>query len=163
MGAVMVRGEAPGLSDVRGVLSATDRLERAYEAALGRLIVKEREGTDPDIFNELGEALFWLRALVEANRRSAPVLDGLRWARNRIAHGLRLTAPTAWTYGSELGRMVLGQSMLGTASESRWLARSEIAAGTPPWSDAKGEAAYDAHIAGQSVLPTLRDGLALAR
>jgi hypothetical protein len=163
MGAAVVHGAAPRLTESEGSLSGTDRLERACEAALGRLVVKEREGTDPDIFNELGEALFWLRALAEANRRSDPVLDGLRWARNRVAHGLLLTAPTAWTYGSELGRMVLGQSMLGTTSGSRWLARSEITAGTPPWSDPNSEAAYDAHIAGQSVLPSLRQGLALAR
>ncbi len=155
MGTVLV-------GDSEHTLSGTDRLERACEAALGRLAAKEQGGIDPDIFNELGEALFWLRALAEANRRSGPVLNGLRWARNRVAHGILVTAPTSWTHGSELGRLVLGRSVLGSVSGSRWLARSEIIVGTRQRSDPNGETGYDAHLAGQSVLPVVRGALSLS-
>jgi hypothetical protein len=76
------------------VESRSARLLRACDDAIDRLGAKERAGTDPDTFAELGEALFWLFALAEANGRdSQGLLLGIKWARNRIAHGVVMAAP----------------------------------------------------------------------
>ena len=142
-----------------------ERLRLACLAAIERCEAKEREGVDPDTFAELGESLFWLVALAEANRkrRDPGLILGLTWARNRIAHGALLTAPVRWRYGSELGKLVLGRSALGVRSAHLWLPRTAIIVTLEEqWSDRKGEAAYDEHLAGREVLATLRSGLAEA-
>ena len=142
-----------------------ERLRRACLAAIERCAAKEREGVDPDTFAELGESLFWLVALAEANgRRRAPgLILGLTWARNRIAHGALLTAPVGWRYGSELGKWELGRGALGVRSAHLWLPRTAIiVTSEEQWPDPKGEAAYDEHLAGHEVLATLRSGLAEA-
>jgi hypothetical protein len=131
-------------------------------AAIERCAAKEREGVDPDTFAELGESLFWLVALAEANRRRrAPgLILGLTWARNRIAHGALLTAPVGWRYGSELGKLVLDRSTLDTRSAHLWIARTAIIVTSEEQRfDPKGEAAYDELLAGREVLATLRSGL----
>jgi hypothetical protein len=144
-----------------GAPSRANRLAEACEAALARLATKEAQGIDPDVFAEVGEVLFWLCALAEANgRRRHPLLRGLEWARDRITHGVIVTAPVRWHYGSEPGKLVLGRAMLGTASGHIWLDRSHIAHGP---NDRPGkEAEYDQHVAGNRVVGLLRQALDVA-
>jgi len=141
-----------------------ERLRQACLAAIERCAAKEGEGVDPDTFAELGESLFWLVALAEANRRHrAPgLILGLTWARNRIAHGALLTAPVKWRYGSETGKLALDRSALGVSSAHLWLPRTEIVTSEEQRPDPNGEAAYDEHLSGGEVLATLRSGLAEA-
>ena len=146
------------------VLDPAERLSRSCLAAIERCAAKEREGVDPDTFAELGESLFWLVALAEANgkRRAPGLILGLTWARNRIAHGALLTAPVGWRYGSEPGKWVLGRSALGVPSAHVWLPRTEIVISGGQRSEPEREAAYDELLAGGEVLATLRSGLAEA-
>lgn len=139
------------------------RLEQACAAAIERVAVKEAEGIDPDTFAELGEALYWLIALAKENGRTAPLLTGLRWARNRITHGAVVAAPVQWHYGAELGRLVLGMAQLGTTSGHEWLPRAEVPVGPNDRSLPTEEAAYDLNVAGRRVVEVLREGLTLAR
>jgi hypothetical protein len=144
--------------------SRSARLLRACDDAIDRLGAKERAGTDPDTFAELGEALFWLFALAEANGRdSQGLLLGIKWARNRIAHGVVMAAPVRWRYGAEPGRLVLGMGMLGTASGLEWLPRSSVTLGPKDRPDARQEAAYDAIVAGRPVVEVLQEARALAK
>jgi hypothetical protein len=107
--------------------SGTSRLVDACEASLARLVEKESAGIDPDVFAEVGEVLFWLYALAEENRKNRwPLFEGLRWARDRMAHGVMLAKPAEWHYGTELGRWVLGRGQLGTTSGHEWLQSSGI-------------------------------------
>jgi hypothetical protein len=107
--------------------------------------------------------LFWLSALAEANEKRAPVLLGLAWARNRIAHGVIVSAPVTppavQPVGSRLPMRLGGGVHL---VPSLWLSRDRIplAAREQPRPDQ--EAAYDAHVAGRSVLGVLQEALALA-
>jgi hypothetical protein len=141
---------------------ATDplgRLRQACLAAIERCAAIESEGIDPDTFAELGESLFWLVALAEATgRHKTELLGGLRWARNRIAHGVVLTA-VEWHYGTDLGRWVLGSGELGTSSGHEWLPRDAIVTLRTPRGDPAGEMAYDKRLAGQRVLDVLRAAL----
>jgi hypothetical protein len=140
------------------------RLEQACTAAIERVAANEAAGIDPDIFAELGEALYWLTALAEANgRKTLPLLTGLRWARNRITHGVVVTAPVQWHYGAELGRLALGMAQLGTTSGHEWLPRTQVPLGPDDRSRPTEEAAYDVHVAGRRVVELLREGLTLAR
>lgn len=136
-----------------------DRLRQACLAAIERCAAKENEGIDPDTFAELGESLFWLSALAEATGRlkKSELLQGLRWARNRIAHGVILTA-VGWHHGTELGQWVLGKGELGTTSGHEWLTRDAIVTRTPR-QDSAGEVAYDERLAGQRVIDVLRAAL----
>jgi hypothetical protein len=136
-----------------------DRLRQACLAAIERCDAKESEGIDPDTFAELGESLFWLCALAEATgRHKTELLRGLRWARNRIAHGVILTA-VGWHYGTELDRWVLGRGELGTTSGHEWLTRDAIVTSRTQRRDPAGEMAYDKHLAGQRVLDVMRAAL----
>lgn len=143
--------------------SGTDRLATACEGAISRLAAQEAAGIDPDTFAELGEALFWLIALADANGRSAPLLDGLRWARNRIAHGVVVVAPVEWHHGAEAGRLVPGKAVLGTTSGHEWAARSTVPPVPQQHQRPAQDAAYDNHVAGRRVVEVLQEGLALAR
>jgi hypothetical protein len=150
---------APACAETRSA-----RLLRACDDAIDRFGAKERAGIDPDTFAELGEALFWLVALAEANRRgSQDLLVGIKWARNRFAHGVVMTAPVRWRYGAEPGRLVLGMGILGTASGHEWLPRSGVALGPNDRPDARQEAAYDARVAGRPVVEVLQEALSLAK
>ena len=142
-----------------------DRLALACEAALERLAAKEAGGVDPDVFAEVGEALFWLIALAdETGKRQVPLLNGLRWPRNRTAHGAIVTAPAEWHYGSEPGRLILGRAVLGTISGHVWLERGKVPRGPNDWAAPEQEEAdYDAHVAGKRVLDVLREALGQAR
>ncbi len=145
-------------------LNRAARLSSGCEAAIGRVAAKERVGIDPDTFAELGESLFWLSALAEANGRGRqPLLLGLQWARNRITHGVVVAAPVEWQYGAELGKLVLGKGRLGTTSGHEWLPRSSVALGPNDRRDPRQEAAYDAHVAGRRVVEVLRQALAVAK
>jgi hypothetical protein len=138
-----------------------ERLRQACLAAIERYAAKENEGIDPDTFAELGESLFWLCALAEATgRRKTELFQGLRWARNRIAHGALLIAPVEWHYGTDLGRLVLGRGILGTTSGHEWLPRDAIKTWrTQRRDDPAGELAYDKRLAGQRVMGVLGAGL----
>jgi hypothetical protein len=133
-----------------------DRLRLACLAAIERCDAKESKGIDPETFAELGESLFWLCALAEATgRRKTELLYGLRWARNRIAHGAILTA-VRWHYGTELDRWVLGRGELGDQFGHEWLPRDAIVISRTQRRDPDGEVAYDKRLAGQRVLDVLR-------
>jgi hypothetical protein len=87
-----------------------DRLRQACLAAIERCDAKESEDIDPDTFAELGESLFGLCVLAEVTGRHKTELpQGLRWARNRIAHDAILTA-VSWHYGTELDRWVWAEA-----------------------------------------------------
>lgn len=142
---------------------SAERLRLACLAAIERCAAKEREDVNPDIFADLGESLFWLLALAEANgRQKRELLRALGWARNRIAHGVLPVAPVAWRYGTELGKWVLDRGMLGVSSAHEWLLRDKIVTSRTQKQDFVGEGAYDRHLAGQEVLTVLRAGLAEA-
>ena len=136
-----------------------DRLRQACLAAIEGCDAKESEGIDPDTFAELGESLFWLCAFAEATgRHMTELLQGLRWARNRIAHGAILTA-VRWHYGNELDRWVLGRGELGTTSGHEWLTRDAIVISRTQRWDPTGEMAYDKCLAGERALDVLRAAL----
>ena len=142
-----------------------ERLHSACLAAVERCAVKERDGIDPDTFAELGEALFWLIALAEARGRhkKTALLRGLGWARDRIAHGVLVTGPQEWHYGTELGKWVMGKGALGTRSGYRWLPSDAVNPKRMQKSDpTAGETAYDDHVAGRAVIEVLREGVAEA-
>jgi hypothetical protein len=143
---------------------ATDPVERlrlACLAAIKRCAAKEGESLDPDVFAELGESLFWLLALGEATGRDrkTELLQGLGWARDRIAHGVLLTAPVRWHHGTDIGRWILGQGVLGTTSGHEWLTRDAIETSRTQRRDPAGEVAYDNHLAGQKVIEVLHAAL----
>jgi len=89
------------------------------------------------------------------------LLNGLRWPRDRIAHGQIVTAPTQWNYGTQLGRWVLGESRLGTTSEHHWVSRPAPANRRERRQDDKWGPFYDAEVAGRSVAEILSSALAL--
>jgi hypothetical protein len=134
------------------------RLGNACRAAIDRLEAKEAAGIHPDTFQELGEALFWLIALADERRRKTPLLHGLRWARNEIAHGFVVDAPVHWQYGAELGRLVLGRAQLGATSGHVWLPRSRIPVNPNGRKRSTQAKAYDTDVAGKRVVETLREG-----
>jgi hypothetical protein len=65
-----------------------------------------------------------------------------------------------WHYGTDIGRWILGQGVLGTTSGHEWLTRDVIVTSRTQKRDPAGEVAYDKHLAGRKVLSVLRDGLA---
>jgi hypothetical protein len=138
-----------------------ERLRQACLAAIERCATKEDEGIDPDTFAELGESVFWLLALAEATGRhkKTELFQGVGWARDRIAHGVLLTAPVEWHYGTDLPRWVMGRGVLSTRSGHKWLTRDAIVISRTQQSDPTGEVAYDKHLAGQRVIDVLRVAL----
>ena len=90
---------------------------------------------------------------------------GLKWARNRVAHGVVVSAPIEpRIYGSEPGLAILGVSMLGSASRpARWLPRSATQLGPRDRRNQTEEQAYDAHVAGQPLIDVLDRAIAIAR
>jgi len=139
----------------------TDRVEAACDGALARLVAKESQGVNPDVFTEVGEVLFWLYALASArHRHKDAVFKGLGWARDRIAHGMLVwEAPVQWRYGSELGRWVIGRGQLGVRSAHMWLASDKIPLGPNDRKAPTGREAYDQHLAGREVVQSLREAL----
>ena len=67
------------------------RLFEACHHALARLEVQTRMRSDT--FTETGEVLFWLYAISNYGRPRPALGRGLRWARNRYAHGQLFTEP----------------------------------------------------------------------
>lgn len=157
----MARWEAvDGATEKRAALLAA-----AFEEALSRL-----RGWAPysavessPAFAAVGECLFWLVALDELAEQVDPAwrgdssevkeqLRGLRCARNAVAHGHSVIAPTGWQPGAELGDLVLGRSRLGAVSIFHW--ESPDALGR----EAAGQnllAKYRDHVAGRPVMPVL--------
>ena len=131
------------------------RLVAACDAAIARVAAK-----NGDPFAELGEALFWLYALAEATGEARDArYRGLAWARNKIGHGVMVTAPVQLrTFGSEPGMAVPGLSMPGTVSKpAMWLHTSEIPLGPHNRPTPDDEKAYEDNVAGRPVLEVLRD------
>ncbi len=89
------------------------RAERALDGALSRLDADERNTVDPDdLYAVVGEALGWLIALDKwhlietpgyaAARAADPdgqLLVGLKYARNRVQHGLRAMLGVSGGFG----------------------------------------------------------------
>lgn len=137
------------------------RLVAACDAAMARVAAK-----DGDVFAELGEALFWLYALAEATGKAKDGrFRGLAWARNKIGHGVLVTAPIKpRIFGSEPGMAVPGLSIPGTSSRpALWLHVSEIVLGSRNQPTPDDERAYEANVAGRPVLDVLRDARANLR
>jgi hypothetical protein len=90
------------------------RLVAACDSAMARVAAK-----DGEMFAELGEALFCLYALAEATGKAKDErFRGFAWARNKIGHGVLVTAPVKpRIFGSEPGMAVPGRSMPGAASQ----------------------------------------------
>jgi hypothetical protein len=85
----------------------TPRLAAAFANAFGRLETVAERGPPSDIFEALGETLFWLTALAEANRKGKnQTVLAMQWARDRIAHGLIVVEPVSWDDGSGLAMMM---------------------------------------------------------
>jgi hypothetical protein len=123
----------------------------AARNAIDRLDAAQTVGIDPDVFVEVGECLFWLRALADHLNAKDDLVNGLWWPRDRIAHGQIVTAPTHWQYGTELGQWVLGAGALGTISQHLWVSRPSVANRRERRQDAKWGPFYDAEVAGRPV------------
>lgn len=95
----------------------------------------ERTKGPPDIFPELGAALFWLYALDQAmDGTKDDVVLGLAWARDCMAHGVTVTAPAKWRKATATrvrGRdaaFVVGSSRVKSLTGHAWLTSEVIAA-----------------------------------
>lgn len=140
------------------------RLADACEAAIERVAAKTAARLD--VFAELGEALFWLTALTEENGRSGvPLLSGLKWARNRVAHGVIVAAPVrraGLLVGPGGDHVGPGGGTVGPSGHL-WLKARDVPLGPKEGLAGNQRSNYEAHVAGQPLVPILRDGLALAR
>ena len=137
------------------------RLVAAARNAIDRLDAAQSAGIDPDVFVEVGECLFWLRALADHLNADDALVNGLKWPRDRIAHGQIVTAPTHWEYGTELGQRVLGAGTLGTMSQHLWVSRPAAANRRGRRQDNKWGPFYDAEVAGRPVSAILWAALIL--
>lgn len=153
------------MTDPAQLAMRASRLAEACERAIDR--VEARTAAREDVFDELGEALFWLVALTRTNHRSdSPLLSGLTWARNRIAHGV-IVAALAGRGGMMVGPggdlVGPGGGTVGPSAYS-WLPVGAIPlspterAGAGPQ-----QANYEALVAREPLVSVLRDALALAR
>jgi hypothetical protein len=141
-------------------LTRTDALVAAAEAALDRMVIEERTGSPPNIFAPLGESLFWIIALAEAKgQKQLPLILGLTWARNRIAHGVLVTAPVN-REGPGLPRK-LPFALL--SSYHAWLGRNQIRLSENDRPAPRQEAAYDSEIAGKQVVLSFQSALTILR
>jgi len=128
-----------------------------------------RPGEPSTAFAALGELLFWICALDKLWSETAPTYDaarkandagksiqGLRYARNQIAHGVEVTVMTEIDpENSVLDLMVLDQAKLDTPATLLWLARSKLPE-VPQRRRSDGqEKAYDDYISGRSVRGSL--------
>ena len=104
------------------------RLAAAARNAIDRLDAAQSAGIDPDVFVEVGECLFWLRALADHVDAKDDLVNGLRWPRDRIAHGQIVTAPTHWQYGkNNWANGCSGPERSGTISQHLWVSRPSVA------------------------------------
>lgn len=147
--------------------SRASRLEDAALAAIERVAALDPSATSEDLFAPLGEALYWLTALMDETHSGPPeerepLLSGLRWARNQVTHGAIVSAPVTIHGRFTVGRSRLrGGDVLGGSGHS-WV----IAEAIPTRPDGSRDAmlpAYRAHVSGRWVVRTLREGLVLAR
>jgi hypothetical protein len=139
----------------------TAKLTANDHAPLSAASIRDVNEDDPNVFQELGEALFWMCAYAEAGRGyRTDRLIGLNWARNRVAHGLIVTTPVNWMWGTELGRWQLGKGVLGATSGHKWLARSDNGLLRAAHPSPRQDRAYDAELAGRYVGESLVAGVA---
>jgi hypothetical protein len=135
---------------------------RALSSAFARL---EKERHDEEAaYAPVGEALFWASVCDEGYgallsewkykaKRNADsdgeLLNGMRWARNRMTHQRALVVEKH--YGAEVGFLVVGRGMLGTVDHMKWANSITI----PPGTHDQGRNIYEARMAGRPVIPTL--------
>ncbi len=158
----------PDMSDNRAPPSRASRLEEAAYAAIERVAAKEASATGEDLFADLGESLFWLTALMDETRTGGdglpPLLAGLRWARNHVAHGAIVSAPVNRNRPFTLrgGSTLRGGDVLRGSGHS-WLSPEEIPGGLGK-RGADLRPGYRAQVFGPiGHSHSLREGLALAR
>ena len=129
-----------------GLDKARERLETATTA------------TDSEAsFHSLFEALAWAGAIrdrIKGRHDVPPELKGLWFVRNLVLHqGADVVLRTVVVPGSELGRLVLGPSALGTPTQWgwQWPPRELL----PEPESLQGSDEYDSCAAGQIVADTL--------
>lgn len=128
------------------------RLIEACNAALQRLEAKA--GPEQNVFAETGEVLFWLYAISNVGGLYPTILPGLRWARNRYAHGQLLTEPHILDGDKLDSTFRLDESQL---AQHCWKLRSDIEYDEEVARDDKdGEQSYDEHVAERPVVASLR-------
>jgi hypothetical protein len=57
-------------------------------------------------------------------KQQEPLLSGLAWARNRMTHGVLVTAPVVWDRGSILPHTL--PMVLGQPPHHKWVERNQI-------------------------------------
>jgi hypothetical protein len=128
------------------------RLFESCHHALGRLAEQTR--IVGDTFAETGEVLFWLYAISNYGRVKPTISPGLRWARNRYAHGQLFTEPHKMSGDRYDTDFVWDRS---SYAEPHWKHAFEIhfdnASARP---DQVGFQAYQDDLAGRPVLTTLQ-------
>ena len=108
-------------------------------------------------FQSLFEALAWAGAIYDRLRGRhdvAPELRALWFVRNLVIHqGADVLLRTILVSGSELGMAVLGESVLGSATQWgwKWAPRQLL----PEPQSLHGAAEYDSHVADHVVTDTL--------
>lgn len=132
----------------------------ACESAYSRLTAADHAGPEQDPYQSVGEALFWLYALAEERERLADQLIlGLAWARDCIAHGLLVAAPTQHSGAGTYGGSTYGGGPYGGWTELTWLPRDQIQVNPLKRSDPRKEDAYDRNVAGRQVTVTVQAAL----
>ncbi len=130
--------------------------------------MQNRGGGPGDLFAELGETLFWLSALTDHHDLQAePLLSGMKWARNRVTHGVIVSAPVRYSPGgffvgpggSEVGP---GGGTIGPGTH-RWLPAEDFPVDPDEQPAPKQLADYRSRVAGRPVVHSLRTALGLAR
>ena len=147
----------------------------ALRLALGRLQPHVGSIARPNAaFGPLGEALFWLCSLdqllidvhgssYEDVRDKDPdgrLVPGLRFARNRVAHGVEVASVSEINpENAVLGLGILGQMRLGTPANLTWSRFDAIPLPPPKLRRPAQEASYQEHLAGKAVFETVEDGV----
>lgn len=143
--------------------SAPDPTQLLHAACLAAIERAAAGGPDPSRFASVGESLFWLVALAEAKgkHKTPGLILGLRWARNRIAHGVLMVEPAQYLRPFTMGLShVGGPDVLGGGY--LWRGRAALVFSRQQQPDPDGEVAYDTELAGRDVLGSLHAGLAEA-
>ena len=145
-----------------------DHLRNAAAAAVLRL---EAVGVDlVAAFGPLGETLTWICAQDELLKREVPAygsrrnsdsagksLQGLRFARNHVIHGVNVSTVARLDGGAVLGLATL-PIVLGHPPSLRWMPASDLPALSKPCPAQ--ERAYEIMLQGKTILPTVREAQA---
>ncbi len=108
-----------------------------------------------------GEALLWLAAAHDLlDRPPVPLLDALRYARDRVAHQAAYTADLI-THG--FGTAPFGTSPFGGGMRLEWRSRGDLPVPPARHRRADRESAYDTLLAGRPIVDRLLDAAATLR